>query len=257
MGPLTTGVKILLIANVIFFAFTELVFNPPPPNESPMYEWFGLFFPGNDLFRPWQFVTTMFMHGGIVHIAFNMFALASFGSVLEYRWGLRRFVTFFFLAGIGASAIYTIEHVIAYGSYYNKLIEAGSTPHSIRNFLELGPNAINFATGNLRELAQIYHSSAVGASGAVYGILVAFGILYPNTKLILIFLPVPIAAKYFIPGLLAFDLFSGVTGFSIFGGGIAHFAHIGGALIGFLLMMFWRGINPSMEKPPTMEGSTT
>ena len=90
------------------------------------------------------------------------------------------------------------------------------------------------------DLYRIYVGPMVGASGAIYGILVAFGLLYPNAKLALLFLPVPIAAKFFIPILLALDLFSGVTGFSLFGGGIAHFAHIGGALIGFLLMWHWR-----------------
>jgi membrane associated rhomboid family serine protease len=85
-----------------------------------------------------------------------------------------------------------------------------------------------------------YHTPVLGASGAIYGVLVAFAMTYPNRKLMLLFLPFPIAAKYFVPVILMIDLFSGVTGFSIFGAGIAHFAHLGGALIGFLLMMLWR-----------------
>ena len=90
------------------------------------------------------------------------------------------------------------------------------------------------------EFYQIYNTPAVGASGAIYGVLVAFGMTFPNAKLALIFLPVPISAKYFIPVLIALDLFSGVTGFSIFGGGIAHFAHVGGAIIGFIIMWYWK-----------------
>ncbi|NNC70896.1 MAG: rhomboid family intramembrane serine protease, partial [Flavobacteriaceae bacterium] len=146
----------------------------------------------------WQFVSHMFMHGNTIHIIFNMYALWAFGSPLEQMWGRNKFLFFYFSAGLGASLIYTLA---------------------------------NYYTAS-------YDSVAVGASGAVYGILVAFGMKFPNAKLALIFLPIPIAAKYFIPLILFGDLFFGFTSYSV--GNIAHFAHIGGALIGFIIMMFWR-----------------
>jgi membrane associated rhomboid family serine protease len=106
----------------------------------------------------------------------------------------------------------------------------------------------SFSEEKLQDFWRLFNMPVVGASGAIYGVLVAFGMLFPNAKLFLIFLPVPIAAKYFIPVLIALDLFSGVTGFSIFGGGIAHFGHVGGAIIGFLLMWYWRGRTPRTRR---------
>ncbi len=241
---LSLGVKALIIANAILFVFTHII----PDRPDGMYHLFALYFPGNDYFQAWQMITTMFMHGSIAHIFFNMFALSSFGSALEFRWGLRRFLTFYFLAGIGASLIYTLVNQFKFNEVYEALALLEQSPAAIQALLDTGridPKVVGMLSeAQLTEFVRIYHTPVVGASGAVYGVLVAFGILYPNAKLSLIFFPVPVAAKYFIPGLLCLDLFSGVTGFSLFGGGIAHFAHIGGAVIGFLLMMFWREIAP-------------
>ena len=111
------------------------------------------------------------------------------------------------------------------------LLESGRYSNAILDYVP---------ESKLSEIYHIYNTPAVGASGAIYGVLVAFGMTFPNAKLALIFLPVPISAKYFIPALIALDLFSGVTGFSIFGGGIAHFAHVGGAIIGFIMMKYWQ-----------------
>ena len=112
-----------------------------------------------------------------------------------------------------------------------QLLMSGEAP---RAWLELAD------PGKVQKMADTFYSPAVGASGAIYGILVAFGMSFPNSELFLIFLPVPIKAKYFIPVLICLDLFSGVTGYSIFGAGIAHFAHVGGALFGFLMMWYWK-----------------
>ena len=209
-----------------------------------MSEMLALYFPMNELFQPWQFVTHIFMHGGFAHILFNMFALFMFGTPLEKVWGSQRFLIFFFLSGIGAGLIYTGINFLEFNSLADKLASNGLSQGEIKLILDTGQyNSSLLSKISKEEISEfftLFHAHVVGASGAVYGILVAFGIMYPNAKLALIFLPVPVAAKYFVPALLLLDLFSGITGFSLFGGGIAHFAHIGGAIIGFCLMMLWR-----------------
>ena len=131
-----------------------------------------------------------------------------------------------------------------FNNLYNEFISAGASPADINAMLETGKYNLeafgSLSEERLREFYTLFNTPVVGASGAIYGVLVAFAILFPNAKLFLIFLPIPIAAKYFIPVLIGLDLFSGVTGFSIFGGGIAHFGHVGGAIIGFLLMWYWK-----------------
>ena len=236
MGKLTEAIKHLIILNVIFFGASSLL-------GLNLGNWLALYFPQNDHFGFWQFVSHMFLHGGFMHILFNMYALWAFGSPLEQMWGRNKFLFFYFSAGIGAGLIYTAVNYFQFNSIYNDLIGVGLQPGDIQNLLESG----RYNSGildqipekKLSNIYQIYNTPAVGASGAIYGVLVAFGMSFPNAKLALIFLPVPIAAKYFIPVLIGLDLFSGVTGFSIFGGGIAHFAHVGGAIIGFIMMKYW------------------
>ncbi|MCK5676899.1 MAG: rhomboid family intramembrane serine protease, partial [Flavobacteriaceae bacterium] len=202
------------------------------------------YFPKNEHFGVWQFVSHMFMHGSFMHILFNMYALWAFGSPLEQMWGKNKFLFFYFSAGIGAGLIYTAVNYFQFNNIFNELIGAGISNTEIQTLLETGrynTDILNqISEKRLTDLYQIYNTPAVGASGAIYGVLVAFGMSFPNAKLALIFFPVPIAAKYFIPVLIAIDLFSGVTGFSLFGGGIAHFAHVGGALIGFIMMQYWK-----------------
>lgn len=232
----------LIAVNAIFYVVTYLI----PGMEEKMVDLFALFFPRNDKFVWWQLVTNMFMHGGFTHILFNMYALWAFGSPLEIMWGKRRFLLFYFLSGIGAGVIYTIVNYYQFNNLYNDVIALGVSASDIDKFLELANMNSSVVPEPFKtSLLHLYWIPAVGASGAIYGVLVAFGMLFPNAKLALIFLPVPIPAKYFIPVLIGLDLFSGITGFSIFGGGIAHFAHIGGAIIGFLLMWYWRKIVPA------------
>lgn len=236
MGRLTEAIKHLIILNVIFFAASSFL-------GVNLGNWLALYFPKNDHFGFWQFVSHMFMHGGFMHILFNMYALWAFGSPLEQMWGRNKFLFFYFSAGIGAAIIYTAVNYFQFNTIYEELIGIGLEPGDIQNLLESGRYNSNILSQisekRLSDFYQVYNTPAVGASGAIYGVLVAFGMSFPNAKLALIFLPVPIAAKYFIPVLIALDLFSGVTGFSIFGGGIAHFAHVGGALIGFIMMKYW------------------
>lgn len=239
----SSAIKVLIAVCVIMFVISLL-----PGMTVPMREIFALYFPENEHFRVWQFVTNMFMHGGFGHIFFNMYALWAFGSPLEHMWGKNKFVLFYFLSGIGAGIIYTVVNHFKFNNLYQQFIDAGVTQQEITKLLATGEyntSAMSaFPEEKLSELWSLFNIPVVGASGAIYGVLVAFGILFPNAKLFLIFLPVPVAAKYFIPALIALDLFSGVTGFSIFGGGIAHFGHVGGAIIGFLLMWYWRTRTP-------------
>jgi membrane associated rhomboid family serine protease len=168
------------------------------------YNYFALFSFKSPNFNIYQLFTHMFMHGSISHIAFNMFALYSFGSTLESFWGSKKFLFFYISCGLGAAVINNLVN-----QYF------------------------------LHDVTSI----AVGASGAIYGLLVAFAFMFPSAELAMIFIPVPIKAKYFVPGIIAIDLFLGLKGSSIFGSGgtgVAHFAHIGGALIGFIMMWYWK-----------------
>lgn len=239
MGRLPPAVRSLLIANAIIFVIGMLM----PEWGRRMIQWFAFWFPRNEHFAVWQFVTYMFMHGSLTHIFFNMFALASFGLPLELQWGTRRFLMFYFLCGIGAGLVHAAVSWGEFSSYQHRLITAGMSEAAVERILATGtyPGARTRELGEtVVSMYRLYATPMVGASGAIYGVLVAFGLLFPNARLALLFLPVPIAAKYFIPVIVGLDLFSGVTGFSLFGGGIAHFAHLGGALIGFLLMWYWR-----------------
>ena len=241
MMRITDTVKHLIIINVIFFVASQFL------GES-MYEKMALFYPENPYFGFWQFVSSMFMHGGVMHILFNMYALWAFGSPLEVLWGRNKFLFFYFAAGLGAGLLYTLVNYYQFNSIFNQLSALGLTEIDIQELLSSGQynSAIldQISETKLREFYQIFHTPAVGASGAIYGVLVAFAFKYPNVELMLMFIPVPVKAKYFIPAIVALDLFSGLTGFSIFGafggGGIAHFAHVGGALIGYLLMLYFQ-----------------
>jgi membrane associated rhomboid family serine protease len=241
---------------LVLIAINALVFAPSllwPEIGRSIQSHFALYFPKNDDFRLIQFISYMFLHGNEAHIFFNMFALASFGVPLTMIWGWRRFLSFYFATGIGAGIIYTVANYYQFSNAYNILIGAGFTDDSIKVLLEsfkADPSLTSKVPEKvIKSLISVYHSPAVGASGAIYGILVAFGVLFPNAKLSLLFLPVPIAAKFFIPAVVLLDLFSGITGFSLFGAGIAHWAHVGGAAIGFLIMYYWKATLTRQQFP--------
>lgn len=246
------AVTVLLVVNVVVFAAGVLL----PGWRERIFAAGALWYPGNVNFGAWQVVTYMFLHADLGHILFNMFALVSFGTILEREWGWLRFLLFYFLCGVGAALIQLGVNWHEAGTLHAQLVAAGLTPADITELMATGRGSLPAdpaVKAVLVELYRIHAAPMVGASGAIYGLLVAFGCLHPDAKLALIFVPVPVAAKFFIPALLALDLLSGVTGFSLFGAGIAHFAHLGGAAIGFLLMLLWRkrGVPAQPEKVET------
>lgn len=190
------AVKHLLIVNVLVFTamFT--------PGIGPLLKYYGPLYPiASPSFHIWQLVTYMFLHAGIGHIFFNLFALWMFGQAIENFWGTRRFVIYYFLTGIGAGVL----HI----------------------FINNDP--VMTAQG-------LYYVPTLGASGAVYGILLAFGMMFPERPIMLLFPPIPIKAKYFVAIFGAIELISGLMRTNT---GVAHFAHLGGMLVGFILIKYW------------------
>jgi len=248
-------VKQLIIINIIFFV--GCYFAPEAKTYLSMYYF------ESDMFKFWQPITHMFMHGNLYHILFNMFGLFVFGTALEQFFGIKKFLFFYISCGLGAA-----------------LLHQGVSYYQIHSLLEQIPNLsrtdaltvlnTNFNDGNgmyrgellyknaievfqrlelvdgqfeiLFRAAVESQTSVVGASGALYGLLAAFAVVFPNVALMLLFIPIPIKAKYFVPGLMVVDLILGLNGNSFFGAntGIAHFAHLGGALTGFLMVWYWR-----------------
>ncbi len=165
---------------------------------------FALFYPETSYFKPYQLVTHMFMHGGIAHLLFNMLSLYFLGPMLENLWGPKRFLKYYFITGLGAAAL-----------------------HLTVKFVEVH---------YMGDTSDIY-VPVLGASGAIYGVFIAFAMYFPNVQLMLLFPPIPIKAKYLALGLVAWDLFAGMSNTAT---SIAHFAHIGGALVGFLVIKYWQ-----------------
>jgi membrane associated rhomboid family serine protease len=185
------------------------------------------------------------MHGGYMHIFFNMFALYSFGSALENFWGSKKFLFFYISCGLGAALMHTGINYYYFNDAINTLAENGFSKGEVLQLLNQGKINTQWqellTSSQYQNFTSAYMGTVVGASGAIYGVIVAFAFMFPNAELALMFIPVPIKAKYFVPGLVLVDLYLGVSGQSIFGGGgIAHFAHVGGALFGFLIMWYWK-----------------
>jgi len=236
MNRLTDAIKHLIIINIILFVAPQLL-------KLDLTNIFALHFPKNEHFGLWQYVTHIFMHGSFAHILFNMYGLWAFGTPLEQMWGKKKFIFFYFSAGLGAGIIYTLVNYYQFNGVYDLFINAGLNPSEILSILEKGSTndsrvIQNISQEQFNKITSLFNTPAVGASGAVYGILVAVGIYFKDAKLALIFLPIPIAAKYFIPIMIFGDLFFGMTKYSV--GNIAHFAHIGGALIGFIIAWYWK-----------------
>lgn len=239
MRGITDTVKHLIIINVLMFIGTMTI-----GNGELFYKWFALYFPKNDLFEPWQILTHMFMHGGLTHILFNMFALWMFGTAVEQVFGAKKFIAFYLISGLGAALIMISFYYFKYLPSEGNLLESGMSLNEIHHILSTNQVSESVSAAqrvDLQKMFNIYNSSMVGASGAIMGVLVAFGMLFPESKLMLIFLPIPIKAKYFIPGIIALDLFSAISGQSIFSpSNTAFAAHVGGALTGFILMWLWK-----------------
>ena len=197
----------LLIINIVVFIGTLL-------NEDVMMRYFALFYPTSQFFHWWQYITHMFMHGGWWHIFFNMYALFIFGSVVERIIGERKFLILYFVCGLGAAALHTgVEYL------------------QVQNYIAQGDAA------SMQALQALKITPTVGASGAIYGLLIAYAMLFPSAQLTLVFPPITLSAKWWVIIFAVIELFTGVTGVA---SGIAHFAHLGGMLFGFLLIWYWR-----------------
>jgi membrane associated rhomboid family serine protease len=196
----------------------------------------GLYFPKSDQFKPVQIVTHMFMHANFMHIFFNMYALFIFGPILENVWGPKRFLIFYLVCGIGAAL--THETVIFF--QYNHLANSLS-PDNLQSVISEGTAYFNqgkvFSDSAMQNMQLLLNTPTVGASGAIFGVLLAFGVLFPNTQLYLLFPPMPIKAKYLVFGYGALELVLAVTQP---GSNIAHAAHLGGMLFGYILIQYWR-----------------
>ena len=213
-----TVTKNLIIINALLFFATFVA----ERNGIDLNAYLGLhFFLASD-FNIAQFVTYMFMHGGFTHIFFNMFAVFMFGPILERTWGGKRFLIYYMVCGIGAGLI---QEGVQYIQY---LVEG------LNHFEQVNLHGYGIIPMN----DYLNMMNTVGASGAVYGILLAFGMLYPNERLFIFPLPVPIRAKYFVVGYALIELWSGLA--NSVGDNVAHFAHLGGMLFGFIMIMYWR-----------------
>ncbi len=208
----------LIIINALVF-FAQLIsggLNEP----SRVNDLFALHHYKSDEFRPYQLVTHMFMHGSVPHILFNMFGLWMFGSIIERVWGPKRFLIFYLICGLGAG-------LAQMGSY---AVEFWKIDHAVID-----------SQLNVMYQQALRLNCTLGASGAIMGVLAAFGYLFPNTELFIMFIPVPVKAKWAITGFIAIDVFSGIAGDP--GDNVAHFAHVGGALVGLLIVLYWNKTN--------------
>jgi len=256
MLNLTPTVRNLLFINVFVFLAQEAFL--------PQIQQIGALYPiGSPFFQPWQFVTYMFLHGGTMHIFSNMFGLISFGPLLEQRWGSRRFLTFWMICGIGAGVLYEgvrfyelnkmerarQEFVAepsggALAEFYREYAP-GYTGYEVwartmvrePNNQELIAGAVKSINALVDEIINSPSGGMVGASGALFGILFAFAYLFPNTELMLLFFPFPIKAKYFVGLYALYELYAGVERTP--GDNVAHFAHLAGLLIGFIVLKIW------------------
>lgn len=251
-------VKNLILINVIMLLATWVLGNVFGIELSRVL---GLHYFKSEFFQPYQFVTHIFMHGGLMHIFFNMFALWMFGRVLETVWGSKRFFIYYMVTGLGAAALHTFVIHLQMTSILNDIKAFTNTPspeamallvkqHFPEYYSQIysklldgwysNPDSTGYiatAQQYVKELLAFkMNIPTVGASGAVFGVLLAFGMLFPNTQLMLLFPPIPIKAKYFVIFYGALELWLALTQP---GSNIAHFAHLGGMLFGFILIKYW------------------
>lgn len=216
MNTIPTITKNLLIINVLCF-FASIAFRS---HGIDLNDIFGLHFFMADNFRPWQLFTYMFMHAGWQHLFFNMFAVWMFGRIMEQTMGPRRFLIYYIVCGLGAGLM---QELVQLAEYW---------------YLGLAGYEQIVISGTVTPMAEYLNRwNTVGASGAVYGILLAFGMTFPNERMFIFPIPVPIKAKYFVVGFAVIELLSAL---SQKGDGIAHMAHLGGMLVGLLLLLYWR-----------------
>lgn len=234
---LSPVVKHLLIINGLFFLAT-MAFRQAFGFDMGQY--LALYNPASPNFSPYQFITYMFMHANFAHIFFNMFALFMFGVMLERIWGSQRFLIFYVVCGLGAALIHLLIVWIEISS-----LTSGMSPESVAIVREQGFEVFrmgkNYTNPEMAQLNRLINVPMVGASGSVYGILLAFGMLFPN-MLVYIYFLFPLKAKYLVILLGALELYNG---FMMPGSNVAHFAHLGGMIFGFIMIRLWRD-----QKPP-------
>jgi membrane associated rhomboid family serine protease len=222
---LTPVVKQILIGCIVLFAGTYIL----QSRNINLNIWLAMFYPNAPFFKPWQLITHMFMHGNLGHIIFNMFALVSIGTIIERFIGNKKFLKLYFFSGFGAIAIHVLSQVI---EIYNL------TGLWFPDYKQLGIVVDGNMIGPISKITDIVSTPVLGASGAIYGVVAAFAYLFPNTELMIMFIPYPIKAKYLVPGFILLDIILGFSSFQ--GDSIAHFAHIGGAMFGLGLVYYWR-----------------
>ncbi len=229
-------VKNLLIINGLFFLATISLGSAFQLN---LIKILGLYMPGSPDFEPFQLVTHMFMHANFSHIFFNMFALWMFGSAIENLMGSKRFLTYYLITGFGAAFLHLGVSYIEAMSLRSELLAAGYSASDLRQFIETGSYKLlpGVSEKTIISFLTKYFIPTVGASGAVFGILLAFGMFFPNSYIYLFF-AIPVKAKYFVMAYGALELFFGLANRP--GDNIAHFAHLGGMVFGFLLIKYWR-----------------
>lgn len=257
LGNLPNVTKNLLLINIVVFLADQLLTR----KGIILTDWLALHNFQSEHFSPIQLVTYMFMHGNIAHIFFNMFALVMFGRVLEQVWGGNRFLVYYFVTGIGAALCQNIVGYLSLSSLQAEITAFVNTPdpdlfmrlirgnldhpatwvNDLINSYSASPNnpmLISQATKVASELFNYFADvPTVGASGAVFGVLLAFGMMFPNVQLMLLFPPIPIKAKWFVLGYGLIELFAIITPQA--NDNVAHFAHLGGMLFGFLLIRYW------------------
>lgn len=234
LANIPPAVKVILLINVVMFLLTLLA---AATSNIDLNRILGLYFFKSDLFKPYQVVTHMFMHGGWMHILFNMYALWLFGQVIERVWGTKKFFIYYFVTGLGAVVLHSFVEYLRYIS-----ITSGMAPEAVHMVLTQGAEVLasskNYVNSDLGQLNLLFHTPTVGASGAIFGLLLAFGMLFPNTELYLMFIPIPVKAKYFVIGYGVLELGMGLNNAT--SDNVAHFAHLGGMLFGFILIKIWQ-----------------
>jgi membrane associated rhomboid family serine protease len=257
LGSTPPAVLNLIIINAIMFLASYVLGNM----GIDLVKYLGLYYPGSELFQPYQLITHMFMHATFMHIFFNMFALWMFGRVLESVWGSKRFLVYYFVTGLGAASLHLLVNTLSINAINHEATAVINTlsPEAFTEFLKhrfpeyqaqisgfierwsSDPNNPAFteqAPEYIRQLINLrMNIPTIGASGAVFGVLLAFGMLFPNTQLMLLFPPIPIKAKWFVLGYGAIEFFSAIWNQP--GDNVAHFAHLGGMIFGFLLIKYW------------------
>ena len=225
-------VKNLLIINVLIW----LVMAISPDADRAFTKYLALYYFSSPGFLPFQLFTYMFLHGGFTHLFFNMFALVMFGGTIERAMGSARFLFYYISVGIGAALIQMGVYAI-YIHHLESFFDAATCNEIITRGWDLIQQNYNYSDPDAGALNSFVNRPMVGASGAIYGVLLAFGFLFPNVPIYLFFIPIPIKAKWLIIGYFVLELFYGLGGLAY---NVAHFAHIGGMIFGFLLLLYWK-----------------